>query len=314
MSEFRATLLREKFVIQDMVSADIYDRAPIVALSNRIAVPLSDAIWGQGEIFVVRAQNMHLCARMAAHIAKEYQEYGPLLQRSKPFDWDYAWISLIKGYEKKWNPVRWVVVYHKGRVIYEAHGEQGNRHPFVDVIEQCDARNKGKYEQSLTIAKDAFRQAGKLVDIQYESNVALTVNVTDAEGKCGLILRGPNRTTTFSFTAHRKAGRDVRPSQCLSAAAAFLEGIQMTFMIAMARQKVAFEVIPPSSDEAKQGIEAGQKLGRLKGAIDQFERLLDVTYRPDRPDFTEMVDSALVFAKNLIMKKILEDREAGKRS
>ncbi len=312
MPEFHSTLLREKFVIQDMVSADIYDRAPIVALSNRIIVPLG-GVRGQDENFVIRAQNMHCCARLAAHVAREHQENGPLLRRARPFDWDYAWISLVKGYEKKWNPARWVAVYHKGRVIYEAHGEQGHRHPFVDVIEQCDARSKGQYEQSLAIAKDAFRQAGKLVDIQYESNVALTVHVTDSEGKCGLILRGPNRTTTFSFTARSRAGRGVRPSQCLSAAAAFLEGIQMTFMIAMARQKVAFGVIPASSDEARQGIEAGQKLGRLKDAIDQFERLLDVTYRPDRPDFTEMVDSALVFAKNLIMKKILEEREAGKR-
>ncbi len=306
MPDFNATLLREKFTIQDSMSGDMSDKPPIIALSNRLAVPLAGADNIISEKFIIRSQNMHICARLAAHILRDFQENGPILTRTKKFDWDYAWLSIIKGYEKKWNPHRWIVVYHKGRVIFESGEGQGQRHPFLDIIEQCDARNRGEYGQSLQIAKDAFRQAGKLVSIDYESNVAMIVNVSDEEGKCGLILRGPNRTTTFNFTARKKAGRPVRPSQCLSAAAAFLEGIQMTFMIAMARQKVQFELIGPNSDEAKQGNEAGQKLGRLKSAIDQFENLLDVTYRPDRPDFTEMVDNALIFARNMLTKKMRE--------
>jgi hypothetical protein len=303
MPEFSATLLREKFVIQDALPSDLSDKPPIIALSNRIMVPLINPNLDEiSETFVIRAQNMHSCVRLAAHLTRDFQENGPILTRSKKFDWDYAYISLFKGYEKKWNPNRWVAVYNKGRLVFEK-GEVP-RHPFLDIIEQCDARNKDSYDKSVNIAQDAFHKAGKTVTIQYDSNVAMVLNVSATEGRCGVILRGPNRTTTFNFTAKKKAGREVKPSQCLSAAAAFLEGIQMTFLVGMARQKQALGLIDSKTPEAKQGMEAGQKLGRLKSAIDQFENLLEVTYRPDRPDFTEMVDSAVVFARKLLEKQM----------
>lgn len=303
MPEFTATLLREKFVIQDLLAGDLSDKPPIIALSNRISVPLINPNLDKiSETFVIRAQNMHSCVRLAAHLTRDFQEYGPIMSRAKKFDWDYAYISLVKGYEKKWNPNRWVAVYYKGRPIFEK-GEVP-RHPFLDIIEQCDSLNKDSYDNSIDIARDAFQKAGKTVSIQYDSNTAMVLSITGEQGRCGVILRGPNRTTTFSFTAKKKADRDVKPSHCLSAAAAFLEGIQMTFLIGLIRQKQALELIDSKSPEAKQGLEAGQKLGRLKSAIDQFENLLDVSYRPERPDFGQLVDSGMVYAKKLLEKQM----------
>jgi hypothetical protein len=302
MSSFNVTLLREKFTIQDALSGDLSDKPPLIALSNRMAVPMISAEGKVEETFVIRAQNMHTCARMAAHLTKEYHESGPLLTRARKFDWEGGWLNITSGYEKKWNPSRWIAIYHKGRVVYEAAGE-AQRHPFLDIIEQCDALNKGEYEQSLKIAEDAFHQAGKMVEIAYDGNIAMVMHVTDEEGKVGLILRGHNRTTTFNFTAKAKQERTVKPSQCLSAAAAFLEGIQMTFMVGMVGYKVKHNLLDKKTPEAKQGNEAGQKLGRLKGAVDQFEKLFDVTYRPERPDLTEMVESAEAFAAKLLEKQ-----------
>ncbi len=303
MPEFNATLLRERFTIQDAMAGDLSDKPPIIALSNRMAVPLISDNDELHETFVIRAQNMHTCTRMAAHLAREFQEGGPLLTRQHKFDWEYGWLTITKGYEKAWNPSRWIAVYHKGRVVFEAAGDGVVRHPFLDIVEQCDARNKGEYEKSLSIAKDAFLQAGKIVDIAYEGNIAMVMHIKDDEGKCGLILRGPNRTTTFNFTARPKSDRAVKASQCLSAAAAFLEGIQMTFMVGMITYKVKHEIIAAKSPEAKQGHEAGMKLGRLRGAIEQFEALMEITYRPERPEFTEMVDSAERFAGKMLEKR-----------
>jgi hypothetical protein len=308
MSSFNTTLLREKFIIQDAVSGELSDKPPIVALSNRMAVPMIAENGELEEAFIIRAQNMHTCARMAAHLTKEYHEGGPLLTRPRPFDWEGGWLNITSGYEKKWNPGRWVAIYHKGRIVYEAAGES-QRHPFLDIIEQCDALNKGAYEKSLKIAEDAFRQAGKLVEITYDGNIAMVMNIADEEGKVGLILRGPNRTTTFNFTARKKQDRQVKPSQCLSAAAAFLEGIQMTFMVGMVAYKVKHSMLDKKSPEAKQGNEAGQKLARLKGAVDQFEKLFDVSYRPERPDLGQMVDSAELFAAKLLEKQSQQKKE-----
>ena len=286
MPDFTTTLLREKFVLTN-VPATSNDRL-ITAVSNRMNVPVT--MGERTEHFIVRAQNMQSCVRMAAHMLRDAQENGLILTRAKPFDWAFGWSSIVKGYEKKWNPQRWIAVYHKGRVVYE-EGE-APRHPFLDIIEQCAARNAEAYERSLDLAKEIFLKAGKRVIIEHDSNIALTATISDDEAKFSVAARTPMRTMTFNFIARKKAGRIVKPSQCLSAAAAFLEGTQLTFLIGLTAFKVKRNLIEPNSAEAKQGLEAGAKIGRLNGAIDQFENLLDVTYRPDRPDFTKMIDHA----------------------
>lgn len=301
MAEFNTSLLREKFVIHDAMPADMTDNEPIIALSNRMKFTLTYRD-GSAETYVVRAQNMHTTARLAAQMAKDFYDYGSLIERAKPFNWESAYRAITKGYEQSWNPNRWVAVYHNGRVVYE-DGE-GTRHTFLDIIEQCDTRNKGDYEKTMEIAKDAFKQAGKLVNIEHDTNVALVMKVEGNEGKCGVILRGPNKTTTFNFAAHPKAGREPKPSQCLTAAAAFLEGIQLAFLVGMTKQKVRYELIDSTSEEARKGDAASQKLGRLNSAITQFENLLTVAYRPDRPNFAEMIDEAEEFARQVLANEI----------
>lgn len=312
---FNASLLREKFVIRDAVGGGDAGTS-IVALSNRITIPLGLPGGRSEENYVVRAQNMHTCARFAARIAQEYSEKGPLMGR-KPkdeFDWEYAWLALCKGYEKTWNPNRWVAVYHKGRILFEAQGEGTARHPFVDIIEQCDAVNPESYEESLTIAEEAFKKAGRTVSIEYDSNVALILSVKDDEGKCGVIVRGPSRTTTFNFTARPRAGRPVKPSQCLSAAAAFLEGIQLSFLVGMTNIRGLYELIEKNGEEVRKGREASQKLGRLNSAIAQFENLQEVAYRPDRPEFSKMIDEAESFARKTLAQEIQRKLDSGELS
>lgn len=301
MTEFNTSLVREKFVIHDAMPADLTDNEPIIALSNRMKFTL-EYYDGSQETYVVRAQNMHTTARLAAQMIKDFYDFGPLIDREKPFNWRAAYFAITKGYEQTWNPQRWVAVYHNGRLVYE--DGNGNRHPFLDVIEQCDARNKGDYDKSMEIAKDAFKQAGKLVNIEHDTNVALVMKVNPDEGKCGVILRGPNKTTTFNFIAHPRGGREVKPSQCLTAAAAFLEGIQLAFMVGMTKQKVKYELIATISNEARKGDTASQKLGRLNSAITQFENLLNVSYRPDRPNFSAMIDDAEEFARKVLANEI----------
>lgn len=318
MKDFTTTLLREKFVIRDAFAEQkpARERAaempPVIALSNRMVLPLTHTNRDGTEVsemLVVRAQNMHTCARMAARIIQEFQDTGPILDRKTPFDWKFAWLSITKGYENKFNPGRWIAVYHKGRIVYE-DGETG-RHPFLDIIEQCESRNKDSYEKAVSVAEDAFRQAGKIVTIEHDSNIALVVNAEPGETKCGIIVRGPNKTMTFNFTAKAKAGRPVKMSQCLSVSAAFLEGIQLAFQIGMIKQKQIYELIEPASVEADKGREASQKLGRLNGAIQQFENLLDVSYRPERPDFGNMMDEAQVFARQVLAKEVERRIESG---
>jgi hypothetical protein len=299
MLEFNASLLREKFIITDALAAEA---APVIALSNRLAVPMVSENGKEAETYIVRSQNMHTCVRVAAQIAREFQDAGPLMERKKPFDWADMWEQVVKGYEKNWNPNRWIVVYHKGRIVFE--DGPAKRHMFLDIIEQCDARSAGDYPASLGVAKEAFRKLGKVVNIQHDSNIALIMSINRKEGKCGLIVRSPARTTTFNMVLRKKKGADVSPSQCLMLSAAFFEGIQLAFLVGMSRQKLKFDLITPSSPEGIQAEDAGRKLARLNTAVTQIENILEIIYRPERPDFSRMIDESQEFARRILAGEI----------
>lgn len=309
IAEFNATLLREKFIIKDAMPEKQADQKPVIALANRLSLPLYSPRLDSHETLIVRAQNMHTCVRLGARLAQDFNDHGPLLGREPNYDWQDAYDAITRGYETKFNPNLWAAIYYQGRVVFEKGA--ADRHPFLDVIEQCDARNNADYEKAVAVAEDAFKQAGKMVTIEHDANVALLVNVTEDEGKCGIILRGPARTTTFSFTAKKRPARGVRASSCLSASAAFLEGIQLAFQVGMIRQKIHYDLIGKSSEEAHKGEDASQKLYRLNGAISQFENMYDVRYRPEKPDFKTMVEEAEEFARKLLSAEVERKIQSG---
>jgi hypothetical protein len=299
--EFKSTLLREKFVLRDP-AGDLSDIPPVTALSNRMVLPLvHTGNLEEGETYVIRTQNMHSCVRLCAAIAKEYMERGAIMKRIMPFRWDNLWHDVIKGYEKDWNPDIWCAVYYKGRPVYE----DGTRHPFLDIIEQCDAVNHENYAESVLFAEKAFQKAGKEMKIEHDSNIALIVSVKDEEAKCGVILRGANKKTTFNYTIKaRKGGEQVRVPTILTVSAAFLEGVQLAFGVGMVNKKRQFGLIEKFSDEDRKGKRGAERLINLTGAIEGLERKYTVHYRPDRPDFQHMVHEAEIFAIKILKPQI----------
>ncbi len=309
MGDFRTSLLREKFTITDLESPDPDAQAPILALSNRLVVPLISKDKIDIETFVIRNQNMHSCARFAAAILKEFHDNGTIANRVKKFKWDDLWYDVTKGYEKEWNPDIWCTVYYKGRLVFES----GKHHPFLDIIEQCDAVNEGEYTQSVVFAETAFKQAGKTVKIDHESNIALVTAVDAVQAKCGVIVRSATGATTFNLTAKQKEnGRILYNFTLLSTAAAFLEGIQLAFQVGMFMKKQELNMIEAFSDDYKKGKRSEERLANLNRAITSFEQYYIVQYRPDRPEFKKMVDAAESLALKILepqIKKMIEDGE-----
>jgi hypothetical protein len=302
MKEFNTSLLREKFVIHDPNAEAALEGKPVVALSNRIVLELRSKQDVLEETFIVRAQNMHGCVRMCMRILQSYQQGGPLLSRAAPFDWATAWDVTVNDYERVYNPQRWVAVYAKGRLLYES----GNRHPLLDVIEKCHARNKGPYDDAILMAEDAFKQTGKVVKIEYDGNVALVVSLEKTQGRCGIILRGANRTTTFNFSAAAKKEAVLNFPQILGTASAFLEGIQLAFLVGMNNEKIRLGIIERHSKEETQTREARRRLARLGAEIANLEGAFEVRYRPERPEFQEIISDAEKLAQ-----KILQPPESG---
>ncbi len=299
--EFKSTLLREKFVLRDPAE-DLSDTPPVTALSNRLVLPLVSINGEPPETYVVRTQNMHSCTRLSAAIAKEYSERGAIMDRVTPFRWDNLWYDVIKGYEKDWNDDIWCAIYFKGRIVFE----NGERHPLLDIIEKCDVAMGKSYAESVEFAESAFQQAGKLMKIEHDSNIALIVSVKKEEAKCGVILRGANRKTTFNYTVKQRRfdSEEVRIPTILTTAAAFLEGVQLAFNVGMANKKRALSLFDLYSDEDRKGKRSSERLANLSGAIRALERKYIVQYRPERPDFQLMVREAEEFAIKILKPQI----------
>ncbi len=306
---FQISLMREKFTLRDP-AGDLSDEPPIVALSNRIVLNLVNQ--SERETYVLRTQNMHSCVRLAAAIHKEFTERGSLVSRATEFRWDTLWSNVIKGYEKKYNPDIWAAVYENGEVVFAA----GDHHPFLDIIEKCDSKQKGDYEDSVSFAEKAFKQAGKTMKIEHDANIALIGKITPEEAKCGLIIRGSNRTTTFNYTVneHFRHKEPISIATIMSVSAAFLEGIQLAFHVGMGNKKMELELMEEYSEKYMQWKKTSSRLGSLNTAISQFEMKFDVKYRPERPSFGEIVDDTEKFAAKLFKPQIEEklQEEEGK--
>lgn len=303
--DLSTTLLREKFVISDSRGENI-EGHPIVAVSNRMVVPLLDARGRVAETFIVRAQTMHACIRMGSKIIQTYVRSGPLMARDEKYDFQEAWDSIIEDHERKFNPDRWVAVYNNGRLVFA--GE--DHHMFLDMVEKCDSKNSGHYEEAIQMAEDAFASLGKNVTIKHEGNIGLVVTVKDGVGKCGLILRNPNRRTTFNFIAEDKGERTVSAAQCMTVAASFLEGIQIAFQIGMVNEKLRMGVMKKFCEEDRRADSGRRRLGRLNAEIRTFENGLDVRYRPEKPEFAQIVSDAEAFTQNLLQARAAAEAQA----
>jgi hypothetical protein len=309
MKDFNTSLLREKFILHDL-QADLDEEKPVIAVSNRMVVDLKTRAGDLEERFIVRAQNMHLCVRMATRLLQSYLQSGKILGRKNEFDWHVAWDPIINEYERKYNKPRWVAVYYKGRVVFE---DGPDRHPFLDVIEKCAAAREGIYEEAIPMAEDAFKKTGKSVNIKYDGNVALVVHLEHDHGRCSVIMRGPNKTTTFNFTATPHKNQGLNFGQCLAMAANFLEGIQLAFLVGMNEEKIKMRIIEQRTPEADQTKEAKRRLAFLSAQVSSMESAFQVRYRPERPEFHHIVNEAERLAARILKPPTKEELAARKK-
>jgi len=283
------TMLRERFVVvEDGDAAN-----PMVALGNRIALPLIPKSGNREERLVVRGHNMHTTLRMAAMITRAFYKEGPILARTPGFPWAPNWEDFKPDFEKT-NPNSWIAVYSAGRCIFK----EGDYHPFMDVIEQCDARNRDEYDRAVSIAENAFNLAGRGVKIEHDATIAMVIGAMFEKTRVGLMFRNPRRSSTFNFSADPKlesVTRDkviAQPHQCLLHAAAWLELVQLSVTAGFyhAKKGGTLQDAPPFDLVQR-------RLGRLNAELQQFEETFDVQYRPDRPDMMALIEETTAFAR-----------------
>ena len=290
--EINTTLLRERFVIRDTENEGA---ATIVAVSNRLALPMHDGNGDLADTFIIRAQNMHSCIRMSAQLLQSFIRSGPLLSRNTPFDFADAWEKACSDYEIFYNKNRWVAVYHKGVEIFSS----GQHHSFLNVIEKCDSKNPGNYDRSVKIAEDAFSKMGRKISISYEANIGMVLNVKPEIGRCGLVHRGVDRNSTFNFISEPAEAETVSPVHCMNICACFLEGLQLSFLIGTTNDKLRLSLVKKFSAEEKQAEQAVARIGQLGIELDVFESRYKLKFRPEKPEFSQaIIDAERAHRKN----------------
>lgn len=218
------------------------------------------------------------------------------MARAAPFDYAGAWDMICSSHDLHFNPSRWVSLYSEGKCIFE----MGERHPFLDVIEKCDSKNPGNYDRSVQIAEETFLKMGRTVSIQHTSNIGMVINVKATEvARCGLILRNPHKTTTFNLTIDADKERGISPVSCLNVSAAFLEGIQAAVRVGMINEKLKSNKIDRSHPEVKEARSALDRIAELNFEIHNFENTNLVRYRPEKPEFSVIVEEAERFQRQL---------------
>ncbi len=308
--DFSTTLLREKFVIRDTSRED---DTPVVALSNRILLNLHDRRGTISETFVIRSQAMHTCIRMAAKIVQTYDRYGPIMVRDEKYDFEEAWDDIIHDYERPFNARCWVGIYNGGKRIFGSN----EYHAFLDVIENCESKNKsGNYDSSVLLAEEIFASRGKNVAIDHQAHTGMVLDIKKGRARCGLILRSPTKRTNFNYTAEEKAEREdkINAPQCLTAAAAFLEGIQLGFLIGRTNERLRLEEIAKYGDDDRKATSARRRMARLNAEIKNFENVFEVHYRPERPEFAQVITEAERFTRTMWERDQAEKERAAKRA
>lgn len=287
------TMLREKFIIHE----DDGKTEPMIAVGNRIALPLVSKSGRVEERLVVRGQNMHTTLRMAGMIARTFYNDGPILHRSPSFPWGPNWKAWIPEYEMQHNDRNWIAVYSGGRAIFK----DGAYHPFLDIIEQCDARNRDEYDRAVSIAEAAFNQAGRGVRIDHQTTIAMVLGAATDKSRIGLIYRNPQHSSTFNFVIEPGTGNKTKikaanagPHQILMHAAAWLELVQLAVAAGFYKAKRADLIADLPPVQAVQN-----RLGKLNSEIENFENMYMTGYRPERPNMMDLIDEAANYAKGI---------------
>lgn len=299
MTQFKTNLLREKLEVYDLGDEEQPD-PPVIALSNRMIVPLKDKAGREEERFIIRCQTMHNTARLAAFILQSYETHGAVMPRNHILNWENIWKNTLSKYDEKYNDNLWVTLYHKGQTLYES----GVKNSLLDVVEKQDYEHKGAYEDAIVLTEEAVRQKGRNISITHDGRLALVLDLEDERGRCGVIVRTPEKTTSFNFTATHNTQKTINKANTLRVAAAFLEGMQLAFNVAIQQSKLEEGLIERFSDEEKQIKDGKKRLVEISDHISTYEKEYAVYYRPERPSFKAAMREAEQFARDVIIPKI----------
>ena len=312
MKDFSAQLTREKFDLHPDPKDEEDGKAMTTAVGNRLEIKLSSKKNEEEAKFIVRAQNMQTCLRIGAHVGYHYFEYGDLPKSGRNrFEWRHIFKSVTEVYEEKWNPEIWAAIYQNGRVLYK---EGAKYEAFLDIVELCMAYEKIDYSAVVHTLEAMFDKAKRPIHIDYDPDPVVKLNGNGREARLNIVRRGPKGKEIVKMQIKRKETRDVRMSPCLTAAAAVVEAYQLGFFVAKVNEMMHHAMLTLSNPEAVQGDHASRRITRMEEALEDFEQMYNVAYRPKAPNFEHFSKDIAVHFDKLYAESKQERTEMGSES
>lgn len=284
MKNFSTSLVREKMeFIQD--GAEGVSTTAVVR-SNRVYLHLpsredKDIV----DKVVIRTQTMSTALRLAGRVMFSYYRNGVFSERAEPYDWALQWDSVQSGYDRNFMPDLWAAVYMNGKSIFKTINS-----PFVDIVEHCALLSLDNYDAAIHVTEDMLRKLGRDMRIQHVSSVAATLADDGKEMRCGIIHRAEGRDATFNLAATGGVDASHRVVQSFGMAAAFLEAVNLQRIIRSMRDKIQSGEAAKASPEATKLRAATARMTAIDKAINSFEDMYTVKYRPAKPDFFGLDD------------------------
>ena len=279
-------LLREKFIIRGLQGSN-----QVIAVGNRFRVDLP----GHKTPLIIRGHSMHITLQFAAEIIRQIPYIRADINPDNLINWNDTWKKVTTPFEAEHIQGTWIAAYYKGQLIYA----DGHHHLFFDIIEQCEYKNghrADKYETSITMAENAFRKMNQQVVIDMESHVGFIQDTGKPEIRLAIILRIPNQRATFVVRMARNKktlNRDPSDYIGIQMAANFIEAINMAVRTGFMEQGIRSQKIEKRSDGMKQYQANISRLKYLDRIISQIEAQYIVKYRPEKPDFDYIKETAM---------------------
>jgi hypothetical protein len=279
MKDFSTSLVREKIEFLDD-GAEGLSKAAVVR-SNRIflRLPAADDP-AKFDKIVIRTQTMPTALRLAGKVMFSYYRNGIFSARPEPYDWAVQWEAVLSGFDQTFTPDLWAAVYVNGKSAFKTINS-----PFVDIVEQCALLSIDNYDAAIHVTEDALRKIGRAMRINHASNVAAVLSDDGTEMRCGIIHRTDGRDATFNFMASGGADVSHRVVQSFGTAAAFVEAINLQRIIRTLQDKIRAREAAKASPEATKMRAAVARMTAIDKAINSFEDMYSVKYRPAKPDF-----------------------------
>jgi hypothetical protein len=278
------TLFREKSVVYRFIDTNDDEgprEQPVMELrSNRVTIPVKTKL--STVSVVVRGQNIPGSMRMTGIALDEIRRDANVLVDGGGADWHGAWERKVSKYERDYNPQNWASVHVGGDQLFSSRDDN-------KAIQEIESLALATEVTDDMVIEAASNVLGALDDyaVEHDSQTAFVMVPGAQYHRASILERRDRKTGAFSMSAfHPSPQQPVRLSYFMGFCADMMEILTLKSFLERVQEMAADGSLGKSSITPTQVQGARLRRKELQNAIEDFEKVTKLAYRPDRPNLT----------------------------